>query len=627
MSSSESTAPAARPSRPRIWGSFEYEENGKKHIVQFTKTGDDGEAGVGGYVFGRKNDCDFVLPQSTLVSGRHFLIYKEMVHDPQTNLPVERVFLKDFSSNGTFINGVKVGVNRRVQLNHHDKIQYLHDTSKSRDRCRFTFIEGEPASDLTFESQYELGARLGSGTFATVFRATHRKTNVEYAVKIVKKNETFSTKVATSLEREIGILMSIDHFGFLVEFIIHDKVCIQSSANDGELFDHIIDKQKFTEDETRHVIRQMLEGVKYLHDRGIVHRDLKPENVLVMDKETMTVKISDFGFAKMVGERVFFNTICGTPSYAAPEVLRSGEYGKAVDMWSLGVVLYICLCGFPPFSDDLAPPKLRIQVLQSMYSFPSPYWDCVSDEAVDFVQGLLQQNPKERLTVDQALDHVWMKLGEEEGTQPAAPRTEDMPQVKGLLQRVMTERMERAIQRGVRVGYSQPTPWSQTIPDLPESSDDEGDGGEARQQSPVIQSPPHSQLANDEDIDRLQPSSSGIGFFSQDGMVRGPSMDTDSEADDEDSGKNKNGKLGSVYYEAEGGVSDTSTTLAVASNDSEHSYMSVQESFGADKLIKDSSMQTLASSDNMGTPLTRNAHALDDDAEDGHVIKRARADN
>lgn len=129
---------------------------------------------------------------------------------------------------------------------------------------------------------------------------------------------------------------------------------------------------------------------------------------------------------------------------AAPEVLKSGEYGKAVDMWSLGVVLYICLCGFPPFSgktqlvlhqamktwtsgqtssylhehffsfyknlDDLAPPKLRIQVLQSMYSFPSPYWDNVSDEAVDLVQGLLQANPNERLTVDEALDHIWMSL-------------------------------------------------------------------------------------------------------------------------------------------------------------------------------------------------------------------------
>ncbi|KAF9304855.1 hypothetical protein BGZ74_000380 [Mortierella antarctica] len=601
MNSSTSTEPT-KP-KPRIWGSFEYDENNKKHIVQFTKTGDDGESGVSGYVFGRKNDCDFILPQSTLVSGRHFLIYKEIVHDPKTNLPVERVFLKDFSSNGTYINGVKVGVNRRVQLNHHDKIQYMHDTSKSRDRCRFTFIEGEPAEDLTFDSQYERGAQLGSGNFATVYRCTHRKTGVEYAVKIVIKNHNFNAKVATSLEREIGILMSIDHINLLRICNVFNEpnhvYVVTELANDGELFDQIIDKQKFTEEETRHVIRQILEGVKYLHDRGIVHRDLKPENVLVMDKDDMTVKISDFGFAKMVGERVFYNTICGTPSYAAPEVLKSGEYGKAVDMWSLGVVLYICLCGFPPFSDDLAPPKLRIQVLQSMYSFPSPYWDNVSDEAVDFVQGLLQANPSERLTVDEALDHIWMSLGEGEGTQSAEPRTEEMPQVRRLLSRVMTERMERAVQRGVRVGYSQPTPFSQTIPDLPEDDDDENENGKGPA-SPVIQSPPYSQYGDEDEHETAykMPPGSGIGFFSQEGMVRGPSMDTDSEESGDDNRINGNG---SIYY-SEADASEAGTTDAVVGNDSDRSFMSVQESFGLDglhteKLIKDTSMH-LAIPDN-----------------------------
>ncbi|KAF9216530.1 hypothetical protein BGZ59_009238 [Podila verticillata] len=654
MSSSTPTEPV-KPTKPRIWGSFEYEENNKKHIVQFTKTGNDGESGVGGYVFGRKNDSDFILPQSTLVSGRHFLIYKEIVHDPKTNLPVERVFLKDFSSNGTYINGVKVGVNRRVQLQHHDKIQYMHDTSKSRDRCRFTFIEGEPAEDLTFDSQYERGPQLGSGNFATVYRCTHRKTGVEYAVKIVIKNHNFNAKVATSLEREIGILMSIDHINLLRICNVFNEpnhyYVVTELANDGELFDQIIDKQKFTEEETRHVIRQILEGVKYLHDRGIVHRDLKPENVLVMDKDDMTVKISDFGFAKMVGERVFYNTICGTPSYAAPEVLKSGEYGKAVDMWSLGVVLYICLCGFPPFSDDLAPPKLRIQVLQSMYSFPSPYWDNVSDEAVDLVQGLLQANPDERLTVDEALDHIWMDLGEDEGTQPAQPRTEEMPQVRRLLSRVMTERMERAVQRGVRVGYSQPTPFSQTIPDLPE---DENEDGEAPA-SPVIQSPPYSQYEGEgegegegeeekeEDTAYKMPPGSGIGFFSQEGMVRGPSMDTDSEESGDENRTNGNG---SIYY-SEADASEAGTTDAVAGNDSDRSYMSVQESFGheglcAEKLIKDTSMHlavpenqsssstatdsTSSSTTVLSSVSTRAVRSSSPEDESERVNKRAKTD-
>ncbi|KAF8940474.1 hypothetical protein BGZ58_006316 [Dissophora ornata] len=526
-----------KPKKPRCWGSFEYEENGTKHIVQFTKEGNDGESGVGGYVFGRRQECDFVLPNSNYVSGRHFLIYKEMVHDPVRKKAVERVFLKDFSANGTFINDVKVGINRRVQLKPRDKINYLHETRKSKDRLRFIFIEGEPVDDMTFDSQYERGPQLGSGNFATVFKATNRKTGIVYAVKVVKKNETFNAKVESSLESEIGILMSIDQAS-LKNLL---RVCevfnepnfyyvVTELAPDGELFDQIIDKQKFTESETRHIFKQVLEGVKYLHDMGIVHRDLKPENVLVMDKETMTVKISDFGLAKMIGERVFFNTVCGTPSY-----------------------------------DDLAPPKLRIQVLQSMYTFPSPYWDEISDEAVDFVQGLLAGDTTDRLTVEEALNHVWMTMEEYEGTLPAHCRTEPMPKVRQLLSRVMTERADRAVQRGVRIGYSQPTPFSQTIPDLPESDEEE-------ELSQEINSQEYSQLAERGDTVEMG-YGSGIGFFSQDGMVRGLGMDTDSEDDG-----------GGSFYQSPlekpvEGESDVGVSDAVAGNDSDRSFMSVQDTF------------------------------------------------
>ncbi|KAF9914458.1 hypothetical protein BX616_008264 [Lobosporangium transversale] len=568
--------------KPRCWGSFEYEKDGTKHIIQFTKEGNDGESGVGGYVFGRRHDCDFVIPGSPLVSGRHFLIYKEMVHDPALKRPVERVFLKDFSSNGTFINGVKVGVNRRVQLKHKDKVNYLHEMRNSKDRSRFIFIEGEPADDLTFDSQYERGPQLGSGNFATVFKATNRKSGVVYAVKIVKKNESFNAKVEASLEREIGILMSIDHKNLLRVCQVFNEPAfyyvVTELAPDGELFDQIIDKQKFTESETRHIFRQVLEGVKYLHDRGVVHRDLKPENILVMDKEAMIVKISDFGLAKMIGERVFFNTVCGTPSYVAPEVIRNGEYGKGVDMWSLGVVLYICLCGFPPFSDDLAPPKLRVQVLQSMYTFPSPYWDEVSDEAVDLVQGLLAQSTDDRLTVDEALNHVWMTMEDDAGTMPSEARTEPMPQVNQLFSRVMTERADRAMQRGVRIGYSQPTPFSQNIPDLPE---------EDEQQEPV-ESPelkPHEYLQETDRDYSMQSmdknyNGSGIGFFSQEGMVRDTGMDTDSEGECENGSEDLSVQEGSRLKKTAGDAeSDTGTTDAVAGNDSDRSFVSAQESF------------------------------------------------
>jgi serine/threonine-protein kinase Chk2 len=119
----------------------------------------------------------------------------------------------------------------------------------------------------------------------------------------------------------------------------------------------------------------------------MVHRDLKPENILLMD-EDLTVKIGDFGLAKIVGEASFTTTLCGTPSYVAPEILadnRARKYTKAVDIWSLGVVLYICLCGFPPFSDELKTPNfpysLADQIRQGLYEYPSPYWDSVGDPA------------------------------------------------------------------------------------------------------------------------------------------------------------------------------------------------------------------------------------------------------
>ncbi|KAI8360165.1 kinase-like domain-containing protein [Mortierella sp. GBAus27b] len=637
------TAPGTSPEdKPRRWGWFEYEQDSRKNIIEFVKEGNDGEQGVGGYVFGRRQDCDFVLPYSTLVSGRHFLVYKEMVDDKEKGKAVERVFLKDFSSNGTFINGRKVGVNRRKELRDHDKINYLYDTEQSKERCRFIFREAEPIDTLSFDGHYERGPQLGSGNFATVFRATNKKSGVVYAVKVVKKNESFNAKVEHSLEREIGILMSINQENLLrIHQVFNEErfyYVVTELARDGELFDQIIDKQKFTENEARHIFRQVFQGVKYLHDRGIVHRDLKPENILVMDKETMTVKISDFGLAKMIGEQVLMNTICGTPSYVAPEVIRDGKYGKSVDMWSLGVVLYICLCGFPPFSDDLAPPKLRVQVLQSMYTFPSPYWDEVSDEAVDLIQGLLAQNTDDRLSVDEALDHVWMHLEDDAGTMPTQERHEFRPQVGQLLSRVMTERADRAVLRGVRIGFSQPTAFSQTIPDLPEEEEEE----EEQAYSPEVS----QQAVRGDTVDMGY--GSGIGIFSQDGMVRGAGMDTDSECEGEGQSEGKGEAEGQGegedqdddgYYQSPRIEEelDGATGDSVAGNDSDRSYMSVLETFNngtskatgdifeSDKSMREPSMNG-ESMDNATatTPLTRDGRSESGSDSEERSTKRAR---
>lgn len=144
-----------------------------------------------------------------------------------------------------------------------------------------------------------------------------------------------------------------------------------------------------------------------------MHRDIKPENILVMDRE-LNIKIADFGLAKIIGEESFTSTLCGTPSYVAPEILEPGNrrrYTRAVDVWSLGVVLYICLCGFPPFSDELCtaenPYSLSQQIKLGRFDYPSPYWDSVGDPALDLIDRMLTVSVEKRITIDQCLEHPW----------------------------------------------------------------------------------------------------------------------------------------------------------------------------------------------------------------------------
>ena len=153
--------------------------------------------------------------------------------------------------------------------------------------------------------------------------------------------------------------------------------------------------------------------IHFQHERNIVHRDIKPENILLTDKN-LNIKLADFGLAKIIGEESFTTTLCGTPSYVAPEILQQTNhrrYTRAVDVWSLGVVLYICLCGFPPFSDELYsstnPYNLSQQIKAGRFDYPSPYWDSVGDEALDLIDRMLTVDVDKRITIDECLEHPW----------------------------------------------------------------------------------------------------------------------------------------------------------------------------------------------------------------------------
>eukprot|EP00352_Strombidinopsis_acuminata_P003276 CAMPEP_0176381638 /NCGR_PEP_ID=MMETSP0126-20121128/32040_1 /TAXON_ID=141414 ORGANISM="Strombidinopsis acuminatum, Strain SPMC142" /NCGR_SAMPLE_ID=MMETSP0126 /ASSEMBLY_ACC=CAM_ASM_000229 /LENGTH=226 /DNA_ID=CAMNT_0017745579 /DNA_START=264 /DNA_END=944 /DNA_ORIENTATION=- len=175
----------------------------------------------------------------------------------------------------------------------------------------------------------------------------------------------------------------------------------------GELFDRIVEKENYSEKEASETIRPIVDCIKYCHDIGLIHRDLKPENLLYeSEEEKSIIKVSDFGVARFV-QNELATTACGTPSYLAPEMTIGGGYGKEVDMWSIGIIIYIMLCGFPPFYSDNNQELFKM-IQSGQYDFPSPYWDDVSESAKELVKSLLQVDPKQRLTADQVLMHPWI---------------------------------------------------------------------------------------------------------------------------------------------------------------------------------------------------------------------------
>ncbi|EPS36430.1 hypothetical protein H072_10052 [Dactylellina haptotyla CBS 200.50] len=365
----------------------------------------DGKGGKGapsGYLIGRHVECDLRLSQPT-VSNRHCVIFREI------SGKTTKAIIEDLSSNGTWIGGSMVGRNNRRELRNGDEIKLV-------DGVRFMFRYPQQTTTGSFSDYFEIPANgtLGSGHFATVFVAIEKSTGQKYAVKVFKKRRKDDGRGQMGLQQEIAVLMSVHHPNVLCLKETFDEeegiYLILELASEGELFNLIIEKGKLSEEETRKVYIQLLNGLKYLHERNIVHRDIKPENILLTDKN-LTCKLADFGLAKIIGEDSFTTSLCGTPSYVAPEILmpsRNRKYTKAVDIWSLGVVLYICLCGFPPFSDELAPPNLRDQIKEGRFDYPSPYWDSIGDAALDLIDRMLTIDPDERITVEEALEHPWV---------------------------------------------------------------------------------------------------------------------------------------------------------------------------------------------------------------------------
>ncbi|XP_026192344.1 calcium-dependent protein kinase 2 [Cyclospora cayetanensis] len=259
------------------------------------------------------------------------------------------------------------------------------------------------------QSLYDIDpTTLGSGTYGSVSRAVRRSTGMQRAVKTISKSQVKSIE---RFRREIDIMKSLDHpnvVKLFETFEDHRNIyLVMELCEGGELFDRIIAEGHFTEKRAALLMRQVFSAVNYLHSNHIMHRDLKPENFLFLSSaRDSPLKIIDFGLSCRFKPGEFVSTKAGTPYYVAPQVLE-GRYDFRCDAWSLGVILYILLCGFPPFYGD-TDAEVLAQVKAGSYSFAGPEWRRVSDEGKDLIRKLLKINPDERLQVDDALHHPWI---------------------------------------------------------------------------------------------------------------------------------------------------------------------------------------------------------------------------
>ncbi|VDL94563.1 unnamed protein product [Schistocephalus solidus] len=253
-----------------------------------------------------------------------------------------------------------------------------------------------------FSSLYDLKEELGRGAFSVVKRCIQISTKLEFAAKIISTAK-LSQRDMQKLEREARICRRLKHPNIGAQFLL------AFSVTGGELFEDIVAREFYSEADASHCMKQILESVNYCHQNNIVHRDLKPENLLLASKSRgAAVKLADFGLAiEVQGDQFAWFGFAGTPGYLSPEVLRKEPYGKPVDIWACGVILYILLVGYPPFWDD-EQHRLYAQIKSGNYEYPPPEWETVTPDAKDLINQMLTMNPSKRITAAEALKHQWI---------------------------------------------------------------------------------------------------------------------------------------------------------------------------------------------------------------------------
>eukprot|EP00041_Stephanoeca_diplocostata_P012357 m.207251 g.207251 ORF g.207251 m.207251 type:complete len:457 (+) comp18923_c0_seq2:195-1565(+) len=371
--------------------------------------------------FGRSSRSDCLI-NDMHVSNRHFQLTLHIPDQPVRSTDYT-VFVTDLGSrNGTFVNGEELEKSKQRALQHFDKISLgNHDTA-----VEFAFYkeaEANEQSNLAVFKKYNFLHKIGCGGYGEVYLAENKSTAERVAIKKIakKKFSIIGFRLSTVQKREVEIMRAMQHpcIVQLKDFFEEQDALylVLEFADGGELFDLVNEKNEkhetIPESEVQFLFYQIFHAVKYLHGRNIIHRDLKPENILMANvNNTKIIKVTDFGLSNMVEVDRHRDTVCGTPRYQAPEMLQQYRcpYGKEVDMWSLGVILFICLSGCMPFDEDAAWHNFTLeeQVLKGEFRFDDEAWSSVSSDAKDLIKKLLTVDQKQRCNIDQALEHPWL---------------------------------------------------------------------------------------------------------------------------------------------------------------------------------------------------------------------------
>ncbi|XP_046379243.2 calcium/calmodulin-dependent protein kinase type II delta chain-like isoform X2 [Haliotis rufescens] len=299
--------------------------------------------------------------------------------------------------------------------------EHLREKPRTCLSSHLAFNMASLTSTAKFSDIYELKEELGKGAFSIVRRCVQKATGLEFAAKIINTKK-LSARDHQKLEREARICRLLKHPNIVR---LHDSIqdegfhyLVFDLVTGGELFEDIVAREFYSEADASHCIQQILEGVNHCHQNHVIHRDLKPENLLLPSKpenlllaskaKGAAVKLADFGLAiEVQGDQQAWFGFAGTPGYLSPEVLRKDPYGKPVDIWACGVILYILLVGYPPFWDE-DQHRLYAQIKAGAYDYPSPEWDTVTPEAKNLINSMLTVNPAKRITASEALKHPWI---------------------------------------------------------------------------------------------------------------------------------------------------------------------------------------------------------------------------